>query len=214
MREVYRPLYERETPIVITSLESAEMIKYAANAFLATKISFINEIAQVCELMGANIDEVAKGMGFDPRIGSKFLHPGIGYGGSCLPKDVSSLIHASNERGYAAPLVSAVHAINYGLVDRALKKLEHAAGEVNGKTIGLLGLAFKPNTDDLREAPSLRLVHELLKAGARVRVFDPVAMDNFRKTVKAPVSAAAPSTTWRKAATRSSWSPRGTSSAS
>jgi UDPglucose 6-dehydrogenase len=187
MREVYRPLYERETPIVITSLESAEMTKYAANAFLATKISFINEIAHICELVGANIDEVAKGMGFDPRIGNKFLHAGIGYGGSCLPKDVSSLIHVAGEHGYDAPLVSAAHAINHALVDRALEKLAATLGDANGKTIGLLGLAFKPNTDDLREAPSLRLVHELLKKGARVKVFDPVAMDNFRKSVKAPV---------------------------
>ncbi|HEX6792015.1 MAG TPA: UDP-glucose/GDP-mannose dehydrogenase family protein [Candidatus Krumholzibacteria bacterium] len=187
MREVYRPLYERDTPIVITSLESAEMIKYAANAFLATKISFINEMAHICELAGANIDEVAKGMGYDPRIGNKFLHPGIGYGGSCLPKDVSSLIHCAREHGYDAPLVSAAHAINYGLVDRAMEKLVRALGEINGKSIGLLGLAFKPNTDDLREAPALRLVHELLKAGARVKVFDPVAMENFRKLIKAPV---------------------------
>jgi UDPglucose 6-dehydrogenase len=187
MREVYRPLYERDTPIVMTSLESAEMIKYAANAFLATKISFINEMAHICELVGANIDEVAKGMGYDPRIGNKFLHAGIGYGGSCLPKDVSSLIHCAGEHGYEAPLVSAAHAINYNLVDRLVEKLKRAAGNLDGKTIGLLGLAFKPNTDDLREAPSLRLVHELLKAGARVKVFDPVAMDNFRKSVKAPV---------------------------
>jgi len=187
MRAVYRPLYERETPIVITALESAEMIKYAANAFLATKISFINEMAHICELVGANIDEVARGMGFDRRIGNKFLHAGIGYGGSCLPKDVSSLIHVANERGYDAPLVSAAHAINHALVERALEKLYHAAGDVKGKTIGLLGLAFKPNTDDLREAPALRLVHELLKRGARVKVFDPVAMENFKKTVKAPV---------------------------
>jgi UDPglucose 6-dehydrogenase len=187
MRAVYRPLYERETPIVITALESAEMIKYAANAFLATKISFINEMAHICELVGANIDEVARGMGFDRRIGNRFLHAGIGYGGSCLPKDVSSLIHVANERGYDAPLVSAAHSINFNLVDRALEKLYHATGDVKGKTIGLLGLAFKPNTDDLREAPSLRLVHELLKRGARVKVFDPVAMENFKKTVKAPV---------------------------
>lgn len=187
MRGVYRPLYERETPIVLTSLESAEMIKYAANSFLAVKISFINEIAHICELVGANIDEVARGMGFDRRIGNKFLHAGIGYGGSCLPKDVSSLIHVASERGYEAPLVSAAHAINYGLVDRALDKLAKTVGNAKGKTIGMLGLAFKPNTDDLREAPALRLVHELLKQGARVKVFDPVAMENFKKTVKAPV---------------------------
>ena len=187
MREVYRPLYERETPIVATALESAEMIKYAANSFLATKISFINEMAHICELVGANIDEVARGLGLDRRIGNKFLHAGIGYGGSCLPKDVSSLIHVAHEHGYDAPLVSAAHAINHQLVDRTLEKLKNALGDVNAKTVGLLGLAFKPNTDDLREAPALRLVHELLKMGARVKVYDPVAMENFRKTVKAPV---------------------------
>lgn len=187
MQQVYRPLYLLETPIVSTSLESAEMIKYASNAYLATKISFINEVARICELVGANVDEVARGMGLDGRIGKKFLHAGIGYGGSCLPKDVASLIHVAREHGYGAPLVSAAHAINHELVDRALLKLAHATGGVNGKTIALLGLAFKPNTDDLREAPALRLVHELLKAGARVKVFDPVAMENFRKQVKAPV---------------------------
>jgi UDPglucose 6-dehydrogenase len=187
MRAVYRPLYERETPIVLTALESAEMIKYAANAFLATKISFINEMAHICELVGANIDEVARGMGFDRRIGNRFLHPGIGYGGSCLPKDVASLIHVASERGYDAPLVSAAHAINQGLVDRALEKLSRTLGDAKGKTVGILGLAFKPNTDDLREAPALRLVHELLSAGARIKVFDPVAMENFRRTIKAPV---------------------------
>jgi len=187
MRAVYRALYERDTPIVLTSLESAEMIKYAANSFLAVKISFINEIAHICELVGANIDEVAHGMGFDKRIGNKFLHAGIGDGGSCLPKDVSSLIHVAGSKGYEAPLVSAAHRINYNLVDRALEKLTKHTGNVKGKTIGLLGLAFKPNTDDLREAPALRIVHELLRQGARVKVFDPVAMDNFKKTVKAPV---------------------------
>jgi UDPglucose 6-dehydrogenase len=187
MQQVYRPLYLLETPIVSTSLESAEMIKYAANSFLATKISFINEMARICELVGASVDDVARGMGLDGRIGKKFLHAGIGYGGSCLPKDVASLIHAARSRGYDAPLVSAAHAINRELVDRALQKLAHATGGLSGKVVAVLGLAFKPNTDDLREAPALRLVHELLKAGARVRVFDPVAMENFRKNVKAPV---------------------------
>ncbi len=187
MKQVYRPLYLLETPIVWTSLESAEMIKYASNAFLATKISFINEIARICELTGANVDDVARGMGHDGRIGKKFLHAGIGYGGSCLPKDVASLIHVARARDYDAPLVSAAHAVNRELPDRAIEKLAHAVGGLSGKSIALLGLAFKPNTDDLREAPALRLVHELLKAGARVKVFDPVAMENFRKQVRAPV---------------------------
>jgi UDPglucose 6-dehydrogenase len=187
MQRVYRPLYLLETPIVSTSLESAEMIKYAANSFLATKISFINEMARVCELVGANVDDVARGMGLDGRIGKKFLHAGIGYGGSCLPKDVASLIHAARARGYDAPLVSAAHAVNHGLVEHAMEKISRALDGLNGRMVGLLGLAFKPNTDDLREAPALRLVHELLKAGARVRVYDPVAIENFRRTVKAPV---------------------------
>jgi UDPglucose 6-dehydrogenase len=187
MKQVYRPLYLLETPIVWTSLESAEMIKYASNAYLAAKISFINEMAHVCELLGANVDDVARGMGLDGRIGKKFLHAGIGYGGSCLPKDVASLIHVARARGYDAPLISAAHAVNHDLPGRAIAKLSRATGGLNAKTIALLGLAFKPNTDDLREAPALQLVHELLKAGARVKVFDPVAMDNFRKQVKAPV---------------------------
>jgi UDPglucose 6-dehydrogenase len=187
MKQVYRPLYLLETPIVWTSFESAEMIKYASNAFLATKISFINEVARICELVGADVDEVARGMGHDGRIGKKFLHAGIGYGGSCLPKDVASLIHVARERDYDAPLVSAAHAVNRDLPIRAIEKLARATGGLSGKSIALLGLAFKPNTDDLREGPALRLVHELLKAGARVKVFDPVAMDNFRKQVKAPV---------------------------
>jgi UDPglucose 6-dehydrogenase len=187
MEEVYRPLYLLETPIVSTSLESAEMIKYASNAFLATKISFINEMARICELTGANVDEVARGMGLDGRIGRKFLHAGIGYGGSCLPKDVSSLIHTAKERGYDAPLIRAAHAINHGLVERALEKLSRGLNGLAGRKVGLLGLAFKPNTDDLREAPALRMVHELLKAGARVKLYDPVAMENFRRQVKAPV---------------------------
>jgi UDPglucose 6-dehydrogenase len=187
MKQVYRPLYLLETPIVWTNLESAEMIKYASNAYLATKISFINEMARICELTGANVDDVARGMGLDGRIGKKFLHAGVGYGGSCLPKDVASLIHASQSHGYDAPLISAAHAVNSALPRRAMEKLSRALGSLNGTSIALLGLAFKPNTDDLREAPSLHLVHELLQAGARVRVFDPVAMDNFRKHIKAPV---------------------------
>jgi UDPglucose 6-dehydrogenase len=187
MEQVYRPLYLLETPIVSTSLESAEMIKYASNAFLATKISFINEMARICELTGATVDDVARGMGLDGRIGKKFLHAGIGYGGSCLPKDVSSLIHAARERGYDPPLIGAADLINRELVDRALEKLARGLGGLSGKAVGLLGLAFKPNTDDLREAPALRMVHELLKAGARVKVYDPVAMDNFRRAMKAPV---------------------------
>jgi UDPglucose 6-dehydrogenase len=182
MKDVYRPLYLLETPIVDTTLETAEMIKYASNSFLATKVSFINEMAAVCELVGARVDDVAKGMGLDGRIGRKFLHAGIGYGGSCLPKDVVSLIHVASEKGYDATLVRAAHEINAGLVGRAMDKLERATGGVKGKTIGLLGLAFKPNTDDMREAPSIRLASMLEAAGANVKVFDPIAMPNFERT--------------------------------
>jgi len=182
MKEIYRPLYLLETPMVSTSLESAEMIKYASNAFLATKISFINDIATICELVGANVDDVARGMGLDGRIGRKFLHAGIGYGGSCLPKDVSSLLHTALEHGHDATLIRAAHEINRDLVDRALAKLESAVGGLDGRTIALLGLSFKPNTDDLREAPSLRIVEKLLAAGTKVKAFDPIASGNFRAT--------------------------------
>jgi UDPglucose 6-dehydrogenase len=182
MARIYRPLYLLETPIVNTGLETAEMIKYASNSFLATKISFINEMASICELVGANVDDVARGMGLDGRIGRKFLHAGIGYGGSCLPKDVSSLIHVAAEHGYDATLARAANEINAGLVGRAFEKLDAALGGCGGKTVALLGLSFKPNTDDLREAPSLVLVDRLVAAGARIKAFDPIAMDNFRNT--------------------------------
>jgi len=182
MQQVYSPLFLLETPIVSTTLETAEMIKYASNSYLATKISFINEIAAICEAVGANVDDVARGMGLDGRIGRKFLHAGIGYGGSCLPKDVASLINVASTHGLDAALIRSAHEINHGLVDRALEKLAAATGGYEGKTIALLGLAFKPNTDDLREAPSLRIVDRLAAAGARIKAFDPIAMDNFKRT--------------------------------
>lgn len=181
MKEVYRPLYLLETPIVYTSLETAELIKYTSNAYLATKISFINEIAIICERVGATVDDVAKGMGLDGRIGSKFLHAGIGYGGSCLPKDVSSLIHVAKESGYEPTIITAAHEVNRNLVDRALSKLKTAVDPLEGTTIGLLGLSFKPNTDDLREAPSLKIVDRLIAEKAKVKAFDPIAMDNFKR---------------------------------
>jgi UDPglucose 6-dehydrogenase len=187
MEDVYRPLYLLETPIVSTTLESAEMIKYASNCFLATKISFVNEVAAICEATGAVVDDVARGMGLDGRIGSKFLHAGVGYGGSCLPKDVTSLIHLSREKGYEPRIIAAAHEVNAGLVDRAMDKLNSALDGLEGRNVGLLGLAFKPNTDDLREAPSLQIVPQLEAAGAVVKAYDPIAMDNFRVTVKADV---------------------------
>jgi len=181
MKQVYRPLYLLETPIVYTTLESAEMIKYVSNAYLATKISFINEVAEICEKTGAIVDDVARGVGLDGRIGSKFLHAGIGYGGSCLPKDVTSLIHLSREKGYEPRIIAAAHAVNANLADRAVEKLSDALGSLDGKKIALLGLSFKPNTDDLREAPSLKIIERLADGGAAVKAFDPISMDNAKK---------------------------------
>lgn len=187
MKDVYRPLYLLETPIVYTTMESAEMIKYASNAYLATKISFINEIAELCEKTGAVVDDVARGVGLDGRIGSKFLHAGIGYGGSCLPKDVTSLIHLARERGCEPRIVAAAHAVNAGLVDRAVDKLTGALDGLGDKTVAMLGLSFKPNTDDLREAPSLKIIERLAAGGASVKAFDPIAMDNAKNATKIDV---------------------------
>jgi UDPglucose 6-dehydrogenase len=181
MRKVYRPLYLIETPIVLTTLETAELIKYASNAYLATKISFVNEIAAIAEGVGANIDDVAKGMGLDGRIGPKFLHAGVGFGGSCLPKDVSSLVHQSNTGGVKPDILEAVLRVNARLAGVAVQKVKEQLGSLEGKTVGLLGLAFKPNTDDLREAPSIRIIEQLLDEKASVRVFDPAAMSRFKE---------------------------------
>jgi UDPglucose 6-dehydrogenase len=181
MKKVYRPLYLIETPIVLTDLETGELVKHASNAYLATKISFINEIAAVSELFGANIDDVARGMGLDRRIGPKFLHAGVGFGGSCLPKDISSLLHLAASRGYEPGIIRAVIELNHQLPERAVAKLHEEMGPLEGKVIGILGLSFKPNTDDLREAASIKIIRALLEAKASVRVFDPVAMDNFKK---------------------------------
>ena len=179
MKQVYRPLYLLETPVVLAELETAELIKYASNAFLATKISFINEMARISELVGANIDGVAKAMGLDRRIGPKFLHSGIGYGGSCFPKDVSSLAHIAREAGYEAKIVGAVIETNRGMAEHAIVKVRSQLGDAKGKTVGILGLAFKPNTDDVREAPSAKVVQAMIDDGATVRVYDPVATENF-----------------------------------
>ncbi len=165
-------------PIMITDLRTAEMIKYASNAFLATKISFINEIANICEELGADVKEVAIGMGYDHRIGPHFLEAGLGYGGSCFPKDVKALAYMAEEKGRHPQLLRAVMEINADRCVRAVARLEEMLGNLNGKTIGLLGLSFKPNTDDMREAPSVELAHRLRAKGARVRAYDPVAMPN------------------------------------
>lgn len=188
MKKVYRPLYLIETPIVLTGLETAELIKYASNAYLATKISFINEIAAICERVGADVDDVAKGMGLDGRIGSKFLHAGIGFGGSCLPKDVSSLVHLSSQKGYDPRIIRAVLDVNATLAARALDKLKSELPSLEDKRVAVLGLSFKPNTDDLREAPALKVIDLLAKEKTTIRVFDPVAMDKFRETTDVEVT--------------------------
>lgn len=177
MRELYSPLYLIETPFVFTDVVTAEMIKYAANTFLAMKISFINEIANVCDAVDADVHDVARALGLDQRIGRKFLHPGPGYGGSCFPKDVQSLVHFAHEAGVKLDLVSAVDQVNTQQRQRMVEKIASVLdGDVAGKTIGILGLAFKPNTDDMREAPALAIITALQKLGAKIKAYDPVAM--------------------------------------
>jgi len=180
---IYAPLYLNETPMVRTNVETAELIKYAANAFLATKISFINEMANLCEIVGADVKIVAKGMGLDNRIGGKFLHAGAGYGGSCFPKDTSALATFSRKAGYPLKIVKATIDVNDGQRERILAKIGKTIGTLKGKTFGVLGLSFKPNTDDVRDSVALDLIKALLKAGARVRAFDPVAMENAKKAL-------------------------------
>lgn len=182
VKDIYRPLYLIETPFVITGLETAEMIKYASNAFLATKISFINEIANLCEAVGADVHQVAKAMGLDRRIGPKFLHPGPGFGGSCFPKDTLAL--AQLGRDYESPIriVETVIEVNNAQKERMVEKIVNLLdGDVKDKTIALLGLSFKPNTSDIREAPSITIVKRLLDRGAKIRAYDPVAIDEFKK---------------------------------
>lgn len=174
MEEVYRPLYLREFPIISTDLESAEMIKYAANAFLATKITFINEVAALCERVGADVKQVARGMGMDGRIGMKFLHAGPGYGGSCFPKDTKALARIGQEHASPMQLTETVIKVNEETKRRMINKvLDLCDGSFNGKTVAVLGVTFKPNTDDMRDAPSLTIVPALVGAGAKVRVCDP-----------------------------------------
>src|SRR5215204_374126 len=179
--ELYAPL---EAPLVRTDIKSAEMVKLASNAFLATKISFINEIANVCEETGADVVEVARGMGLDDRIGPKFLQAGIGFGGSCFPKDVTALKQLAGNSGYHFQLLNSVIEVNELQKRRVMAKLEKHLGSLVGKEVGLLGLAFKPNTDDMREASSLVLSARLQAAGARVRVYDPVAEEEARKLIR------------------------------
>ncbi len=181
MREIYRPLYLLETPIVHGSIESAELIKYACNAFLAVKISYINEISQLADRVGADVSLVARAMGLDKRVGPKFLHAGLGFGGSCLPKDTNAIVHIAKAAGGDMSIVRAAIGVNASLPDVAMTKARDMIPDLKGKTVTLLGLSFKPNTDDIRDAPARRLVDLLHEAGATLRVHDPVAMDNFRE---------------------------------
>lgn len=182
MRQIYRPLFLIETPILFTTVETSELIKYAANTFLATKITFINEIADLCEKLGTDVHDVARGIGLDGRIGRKFLHPGPGYGGSCFPKDTLALVRTAQEAGAPLKIIETVVAINDARKEAmAHRVIAAAGGSVKGKTIAVLGLTFKPNTDDMRDSPSLVIVPALQAAGAVIRVFDPAGMHEARK---------------------------------
>ena len=183
MQELYRPIVDRKfsensslppVPVVVTDLSSAEMIKYAANAFLATKISFINEVANICDRVGANVTQVAKGIGLDSRIGNKFLNAGIGWGGSCFPKDVSALIHTAADYGYTTELLNAAVNVNTRQRVIIIEKLQHELKILKGKVVGLLGLTFKPDTDDMRDAPALNIIEQLNRLGAKVKAYDPI----------------------------------------
>ncbi|RMD94716.1 MAG: UDP-glucose/GDP-mannose dehydrogenase family protein [Calditrichaeota bacterium] len=187
MKELYSPLYLIETPFVITNLETAELIKYASNAFLATKISFINEIANFCDLIGADVHHVALGMGLDNRIGKKFLHPGPGFGGSCFPKDTRALIQLGQKFDFDFQIINAVVRVNEQQRHIMFNKIKNTVGELKDKTIGVLGLSFKPNTNDMREAPSVTIIDSLQKDGAIVKAFDPAAMEEARKILPAVI---------------------------
>lgn len=180
MKDIYNALYLIETPFVITSLETAEMIKYAANTFLATKVTFINEIANLCEMVGADVHHVAKAMGLDGRIGKKFLHPGPGFGGSCFPKDTRALSKIARESGYVFKILESVIEVNEEQKQRMVIKIKEKVGNLKGKTIGILGLSFKPNTNDIRESSSIAIIQGLLAMGAKVKAFDPAAIEEAK----------------------------------
>ena len=190
MRDIYNVLYLIDTPFIFTTLESAELIKYASNAFLATKITFINEIANLCDAAGADVHAVAKAMGLDGRIGKYFLHPGPGYGGSCLPKDTQGLVAIGRDHGVRMDVVGAVIAANDAQKRLMVDKIEKGLGGLDGRTVAVLGLAFKPETDDMRFAPSVPIIQGLIAKGCRVRAYDPVAMDNALKNDLAAEAAA------------------------
>ena len=184
LREIYRPLFLNQAPMLFTGRRTAELTKYAANAFLATKISFINEIADLCEAVGADVQEVARGIGLDNRIGPKFLHPGPGFGGSCFPKDTIALLQTAEQVGVEQRIVGTVVAVNEARKNKmAARVAEALGGSVDGKRIGVLGLAFKPNTDDMRDAPSIPLIRSLIEQGASIIAFDPAAMEQARPVI-------------------------------
>jgi UDPglucose 6-dehydrogenase len=184
LKDLYSPLYLIETPFVITDVQTSEMIKYASNAFLATKISFINEMAHICERVGADVHQVAKGMGLDNRIGPKFLHPGPGFGGSCFPKDLQAIEKIGRDLGYDFEIVKAVIRVNKRQREHMVEKINQTMGGVGGKVVAILGLTFKPNTDDMREAPSISIIQGLQEQGAQIRVFDPAGMEEAKKILK------------------------------
>lgn len=181
MIQLYKPL---NTPLIVTNIETAELIKHASNAFLALKISYINAIAQICERVGADVTKVAEGIGYDKRIGRDFLDAGIGYGGSCLPKDITTFIRIAEEAGYDFKLLKAVQEINETQKQEVIKKVKEVLGNLGGKTIGILGLSFKPDTDDMRGAPSMDIIRLLQDEGAKVKAYDPKAMDNARRLLR------------------------------
>ncbi|WP_433708237.1 UDP-glucose dehydrogenase family protein [Paenibacillus illinoisensis] len=191
LRELHGPLTDQ---IIVTDIRSAEMIKYASNAFLATKISFINEISNICEKVGADVSRVAEGMGYDKRIGASFLKAGIGYGGSCFPKDTQALIQIAGNVDYDFKLLKSVVEVNKDQRFNIIRKLDEALGELEGKHIAVWGLAFKPDTDDVRDAPAIEIIQRLLDLGAKVQAYDPIATNNFRKEVDSP------SITWENSA--------------
>lgn len=185
MSRLYRPFLLNNFRVIFMDIPSAEMTKYAANAMLATRISFINDVANLCEIVGADVNMVRQGIGADARIGNKFLYPGCGYGGSCFPKDVKALIHTAEEQGYSMRILKAVDEVNDNQKTILYKKLgDYYQNDLSGKTVAIWGLAFKPETDDIREAPSLVIIHHLLEAGCKVRVYDPVAMEETQRLFK------------------------------
>jgi UDPglucose 6-dehydrogenase len=184
LKDLYKPLFLIDAPFVITNVETAEMIKYASNAFLATKISFINEMANLCEKVGADVHVVAKGMGLDHRIGPKFLHPGPGFGGSCFPKDTLALVQVSKENNFRFELVEATLKVNERQKVLMLEKIKKAIGDLKNKKIAVWGLTFKPNTDDMRDAPSLDIIKGLLAKGASIKTFDPAGIEEAKKFLK------------------------------